>query len=71
MYLTVWIVLLCLKYILVDNFFKKNNAVLNNAKLSVFSEELPQCLERSIYILLFKHVGGFSRSYFDPIVSVL
>jgi len=70
MYLTVWIVLLCLKYILVDNFFKKIYAVLSNAKLSVFSEELPQCLER-IYILLFKHVGGFSRSYFDPIVSVL
>ena len=54
MYLTVWIVSLCLKYILVDNFFKKINVVLNNAKLSVFSEELLQCLERCIYILLFK-----------------
>ena len=53
MYLTVWIVSLCLKYILVDNFFKIN-AVLNNAKWSVFSEELLQCLERCIYILLFK-----------------
>ena len=70
MYLTVWIVSLCLKYILVDNFFKKIYAVLNNAKWSVLSEELLQCLERSIHILLFK-LFFFSRSYFDPIVSVL